>query len=251
MKEILIPDEDTTRDLLTMLQWWRRTNPSFNSIPYTPEADFPASGVFVCVGPEGGIAAYTGVGTIPSAECEVRRLTTPLPPLTTIDLEQIPLPPDDDPFTERVYNVLDAAIEKDQVFLAVNTRHGHLVVVGGGGGSSSGGPGGCACECIDSGDIVVNGLETTSRWTVKMKTETFRGTFGDIIFPAGDYVVLYDAGLGKWVLDIGDVLTAVYLDGTSATSATTMDGTLEMQWDLYGEVSVTLCVDGTVPEPPE
>ena len=112
-----------------------------------------------------------------------------------------------------------------------------------GGGASS-----CPCVCIEEGDAVVNGIVTTSRWSIAMKQEIFRGSFGDIIFPAGGYTVVLNPAGTEWVLDIGDVLTAIYLDGSSATADTTMDGELKMVWGAYGPV-VTLCVDGSVPEP--
>jgi hypothetical protein len=106
----------------------------------------------------------------------------------------------------------------------------------------------CPCVCIENGDAVVNGITTTSVWTVAMKQEKFKSGYGTILFPAGTYdIVLNDAG-DKWELDIGDVLTATYNDGSSATADTTMDGALTMEWGAYGPV-VKLCVDGLVPEP--
>jgi len=115
----------------------------------------------------------------------------------------------------------------------------------GSGGSSSDS---CPCACIDDGDAVVNGIVTSSQWSIAMKTEIFRGEYGDIIFPAGGYTVVLNEDSTEWTLDIGDVLTAVYLDGSSATADTTMDGTLTMTWGAYGPV-VTLCVEGSVPAP--
>jgi hypothetical protein len=111
-------------------------------------------------------------------------------------------------------------------------------------------PGECPCVCIETGDAVVNGITTTSQWSIAMKQETFKSGYGTIIFPAGSYsVVLNEAGT-KWELDIGDVLTANYDDGSPATEDTTMDGTLSMEWGAYGPV-VKLCVDGAVPDPEE
>ena len=105
----------------------------------------------------------------------------------------------------------------------------------------------CSCNCIANGDIVVNGIETTSRWSVKMTIQTFKQANGKIILPAATYVLLYDALSGTWTLDIGDFLTATYTSGTNATVDTTMDGTLTMGFDAYGAPYLTLCVDGTVP----
>lgn len=115
------------------------------------------------------------------------------------------------------------------------------------GATAAGGGGECPCVCIENGDAVVNGITTTSRWSIAMKQEKFKSGYGTIIFPAGSYsVVLNEAG-DKWELDIGDALTAVYDDGSSATEDTTMDGMLTMEWGPYGPV-VKLCVDGSVPE---
>ena len=106
----------------------------------------------------------------------------------------------------------------------------------------------CPCVCLPAGDIIVNGVETTSVWSIRMGTETFRQTYGSIVFPAGTYTITWDEGLGYWTLDIGDYLTAVYTSGDDATADTTMDGTLTMEWDGYGNPEVRLCVDGEVPE---
>ena len=114
--------------------------------------------------------------------------------------------------------------------------------------AAAGDTGDCPCVCIENGDAVVNGITTTSKWSVAMKQEKFKSGYGTIIFPAGSYeIVLNDAG-DKWELDIGDALTAIYNDGSDATEDTTMDGTLTMEWGAYGPV-VKLCVDGSVPEP--
>lgn len=82
-----------------------------------------------------------------------------------------------------------------------------------------------------------------------MSAEVFKGTYGDITFPAGSYVVFWDVTEEKWVLDIGDVLTAAYHSGNDATADTTMDGTLEMTLvGPYGVPTISLCLDGEVPE---
>lgn len=109
---------------------------------------------------------------------------------------------------------------------------------------------GCPCNCIPSGDIIVNGVETTSVFTITFGAERFQQTNGIIYFPAGSYGVVYNPTLGYWVVDIGDYLSAKYTNGDDATSATTMDGTITMQWDGYAKPTVKLCVEGTVPVHP-
>jgi len=125
---------------------------------------------------------------------------------------------------------------------------GVIAAIGNTAGGSSSGAGSCPCVCLDSGDIEIDGIETTSRRTVTMSTELFKQAFGTIAFPAGTYTLIYDTGLEIWTLDIGDLLTSTYTSGTDATSSTTMDGTLIMGFDSYGVPYVELCVDGTVPE---
>lgn len=125
-------------------------------------------------------------------------------------------------------------------------RQSRPIVYGGGGSTTT--TSGCACTCIDDGDIEVNGIITTSQWRVIMPTTEFRGTYGTIVFPGGTYVIIYDSGSETWVLDIGDYLTAEYNDHTDATADTTMDGEITMTWD-GSEAEVKLCVDGDVPEP--
>lgn len=114
---------------------------------------------------------------------------------------------------------------------------------------AAGSAGSCPCACIEDGDIVVGGIITSSVWTVPMPATRFVQTNGTITFPAGTYTLTYDSGTGTWTLDIGAFLTATYNDGSSATSATTMDGTLTMTW-AGAEAEIKLCVDGTVPAPP-
>jgi hypothetical protein len=117
--------------------------------------------------------------------------------------------------------------------------------------SSSGGSSAesCPCECIGSGDLILHGVETTSRWTIKIGTEVFRQEFGFIHFPGGEYGVIWDPVAEKWTFDIGSLLTSTYLDGSDATADTTMDGELTMEFDGYGAPTVKLCVTGSVPDP--
>jgi hypothetical protein len=118
-----------------------------------------------------------------------------------------------------------------------------------GGVNASASAGSCPCECIEQGDAIVNGIETTLRWTVKMtKNEVFNQEFGSITFPSGDYLLTLDTETDIWSLDIGDFLTAAYTSGADATEDTTMDGELTMGFDAYGVPYVSLCVDGEVPE---
>jgi hypothetical protein len=117
------------------------------------------------------------------------------------------------------------------------------------GGSGSSGSASCPCTCLARGDVVVNGHETTSRWSVKVTSQPFHQIYGDILFPGGTHVLTLDSPSSTWVKDIGDLLTATYADGTDATEDTTMDGTLTLSFDSTGKPTLSLCVDGEVPEP--
>jgi hypothetical protein len=113
---------------------------------------------------------------------------------------------------------------------------------------SSGGGGSCDCSCLDSGDIVLHGVEVASRYTWRMNSEEFRQANGTVAFAGGSVTVEFNAGLEKWTLDVSDKLSAKYLDGTDATAVTVLTGELTMQWDGPGtEAVVQLCVSGEIP----
>ncbi len=119
---------------------------------------------------------------------------------------------------------------------------------GGGGGSTTTTSTGCGCSCIENGDIEVNGIITTSLWSITVPKVTVDQTYGRITLPSGTYVVEYDSGSNTWTLDIGDNLTASYNDGTDATDDSTLDGTITMTWGSSA-ASISVCIDGTVPAP--
>lgn len=123
-----------------------------------------------------------------------------------------------------------------------------VVRFSGGSGSGSGSGSGCPCVCINEGDIEVEGIITTSIWTVQMPAVLFVQAEGTITFPAGPYTLTWDSGSSTWTLDIGSFLTAAYNDASDATADTTMDGTLTMSW-TGGVAEINLCVDGTIPAP--
>lgn len=125
-----------------------------------------------------------------------------------------------------------------------------VVRFAGGSGSSAGNNAPCPCNCLETGDILVNGIETTSRWRVSLPIVKFDQANGEIRLAAGDYLLEWDSGVSMWVLDIGDSLTAVYNDGTDATADTTMDGEITLEWaSLTDQPELKVCVTGTVPVP--
>jgi hypothetical protein len=72
------------------------------------------------------------------------------------------------------------------------------------------------------------------------------------VLPAGTYIVEYDFSVNKWVLDIGDYLRAYLHVGTDVTEFSTLDGDLQMEYPESEDEdpTVTLCVEGTVSNPP-
>lgn len=122
----------------------------------------------------------------------------------------------------------------------------------GGTSTPGGGSGGCACFCIENGDIEVGGIETTKKKSIWFASDVTmnRSAHGHVIFPYGYYEVTYSAITGNWKRDIGDILLAVYNDGSSATSATTMDGSLTYEFPGPSRPTVTLTVTASVAAPP-
>ncbi len=117
------------------------------------------------------------------------------------------------------------------------------------GTGTGGGAVGCGCTCIPSGDIVHEGIETTSKWSATMPEVKFRQANGSVILPAGSYELIYDSGSGTWICDVGDSLIATYNSGSSATADSTLDGTLVMTAGSGSgaSTSLELCVTGEIP----
>lgn len=115
------------------------------------------------------------------------------------------------------------------------------------GGGSTVSPNSC-CGCIDNGNIIVDGIETSSKMNVSLNDVYLYQSNGYIKLPAGVYELIYSSGSGTWTLDVGDFLVAFYNDGSSATSATTMDATLMFDNAAAGKSQLQLCITGTVGE---
>lgn len=116
-----------------------------------------------------------------------------------------------------------------------------------GAGSSSGANGPCPCLCIGNGDIVVEGVETSSEFSVSLIAIIEFQANGWITLPAGNYIITWVEDDQHWILDIGDELIATYNSGADATGDTTMDGTLTFTKDDSGKTVLELCFTGTVP----
>lgn len=239
-------DDATTADILVMLAEYKRKVYRGLITPETLEAS--GTGVFICIVPADGdpLAAFEGSGEPPSIECELWALETGELPAAALELNPLQLP-GGDPFTEKVYNVLDAEFAPGTRFLAINSRHGYFVAVGGAGGGSSGGSSstGCTCSCLDQGDIEVEGIITTSKWSITLPASRFPISNGFVLCPAGTYIVEREDGDTNWHLDMGDSLTARYTSGNDATADSVLAGSLTMNYSPGSAASVSLCVDGS------
>jgi hypothetical protein len=115
---------------------------------------------------------------------------------------------------------------------------------------STGSSSDCPCNCIETPNLWVNGVGTTTQWVASVtKEKKWKGENGYISLPAGSYTLTWSAIRSLWVLDIGDLLTARYWDGTNATSDTTMDGEIRMGWTAGAAPYLEICVTGSVPAP--
>jgi hypothetical protein len=114
---------------------------------------------------------------------------------------------------------------------------------------SGGGEGNCPCECLEEGTITLDGDDTVSQWRVQMPTVRQDETNGDVIFPAGTYTLTWNATEEYWEKDIGDDLTAEYNDGSDATSASTLSGSLIFRKNDSSYTTLKLTITATIPAP--
>jgi hypothetical protein len=103
----------------------------------------------------------------------------------------------------------------------------------------------CPCDCLGTGDLIVEDVLTVSQFRITLGDLEFRQENGVITLPGGVYIVYWDDFLGKWVLDIGDDLRAVYNNGDDATAESILDGTVVLEYD--GDKSyVRVCIDALI-----
>ena len=112
----------------------------------------------------------------------------------------------------------------------------------------------CGCECIENGDLILNGTDVALQYIVSLPELIWKQQYGTIKLPAGDYTLTWNPGRQLWVLDIGDLLIATFNDGSDATNLTTMDGEITLSFpagtaDCCIDSELDVCVDGTVPQP--
>lgn len=75
--------------------------------------------------------------------------------------------------------------------------------------------GSCGCDCIDDGDITVDGYTTTSQWTVSLSEVVVQETHGTVHLPANEHVLAWNSGGGYWQKNIGSELLAYRTSGAS------------------------------------
>lgn len=109
----------------------------------------------------------------------------------------------------------------------VRLANGPFVIVpfsGKGGEDATGGC--CSCVSIPVGDIVVDGIETTSVWLAKLTADVKIGqTNGTVIVKKGDYSLVWDPAEEYWIHEFSTAeLSAVYLSGNSAVDDLDLGG---------------------------
>lgn len=172
-QEIITFDEPTSHELLRMLQDFHRQPTRLGFAP--EDGSPPASGVYICKIPEDGedLAAFTGSGEPPSMDLEVFLLEAGALPAAEMSLAAV-TNPDDSPSTEKVYNVLDSSFAAGSYVLAINPRHGYLVVIGGGGGEHCVILNAALPAATNSKTGATSGLATICKWS--RTTEAYEET---------------------------------------------------------------------------
>ena len=240
---ITTPDEETLLKLLQLLPEWRQRLISRGTLTQISDEGVP--GLLIVKVPSGGLAAYSGTGMVPSCEGQVQQPKWVVP-FTSPEIEGVS--GITGAFTQTVYNVLPTAFAAGDKIIAGRLSNGGYFALGSASSGSTSTDAGCGCECIDTPDITVNGIQTTSRWTVTVnKAKKWRSTYGWIELPPGEYIIVWNGT--KWYLDIGDSLEAYLTNGTNVTSTTVMDGYIEMVWPSGTAAPyVQFCVEGSVGE---
>lgn len=169
-----------------------------------------------------------------------------IPAEDTLDRE---VAPDTAENREKITNRSTSFSAKTGDYIWVKRAGSEYIPLHSGGGQNSPSDS-CGCDCEPAGDLTVNGIETTQLMCVKFPELTFEQTYGIITLPAGTYCLVWSYASQTWVLDIGDDLTATYLDGSDATAATLMDGTITLTFPATGIPTLSICVTGDVEENP-
>lgn len=117
----------------------------------------------------------------------------------------------------------------------------------GGGGSSTGSC--CECQCIENGDITVDGRVTTSEWTVELGPIKDRQTNGYITLQRAAHTLLWSSGNNYWKAAISSGLfEARTYTGVNVTNNTPgMSGQLIFRRNDGDYTTLTLSIYGVVP----
>lgn len=160
------------------------------------------------------------------------------------------------------YNLSEElSFELDEYVLVILLANGHYVVIDTPKFSREGIPGvssgSCGCFCIDAGDVEVDGIETTSQFTVILPQVTEVQLNGIIYLPTNRHVLVLNEGsasgsvagdVGNWFKDVSDELVAEYNSGADATTATNPTGNIEFDRSVSGYTKMILSIYGTVPD---
>ena len=221
--------DNDVRILKDLVSWKnRQTENSAVNRSNSDSINDSTSEVYIARVPTIGIPALTSIGTTPSPG--------DIPGTSTCEIYRIYDVGSGDPIIERdsssdqlVYNYSTSRISGDSEWISIiKTKNGRWVALTT--SPSTLGPslssGICSCSCIDEGDIVVGGYETTSRLSVVLPELINQEVKGKVYLPAGEYILDYSSSLGYWLVDISSDLLAFYNNGSPYTIPTTGSGIL-------------------------
>jgi len=229
--EFFIPTKADAIELRRMLQDIQQIRNERGSGRYktnVPFEDFGSNFYF------GKVATTNGIGkssaTVPATgEVTVFRITVPdgSSPLSTLS-RRITTPTTEANAVKklRVYNVNPSITFKfDQLVWVVRLANGAFVVLPLTSDGSGTGGGCCDCISIRSGDITVDGVETTSVWNVKLSAIEYRQLFGTVTIKEGEYSLIWSPSDSYWKHEfIAGSMSATFLSGNNAEDYVTLGG---------------------------
>lgn len=171
----------------------------------------------------------------------------------------IPVMAGDLEYTIVAYNISeDVSYGVDERVWVVSLSNGPFVVIPFSGKSGSGGC--CECISIDTGDIVVDGIETTSRWKANITYPVrWKQEHGTVIINVGEYILEWDAVNSYWIYEFTEAdMGAEFLSGDDASSFVELGGgsgpdpditaNIIMRRNDSGYTTVKITITGDIPE---
>jgi hypothetical protein len=229
--EFVIPTRADAIEMRRMLQDIQQIRNERGSGRYksnVPFEDFGSNFYF------GKVATANGIGkssaSIPTVgQITILRIDVPVgsSPLSTLS-RRITTPTTEANVEKKIwaYNVNPAITFKfAQLVWVVRLANGAFVVLPLTNDGSGTGGGCCDCISIRSGDINVDGVETTSVWNVKLSAINYRQLFGTVTIKEGEYSLIWSPSDGYWKHEfIAGSMAATFLSGENAEDYVTLGG---------------------------